>query len=121
MKPVVALLRERGIRLIIYLDDLLILCDCPKALKIQVALIKGFVSIFRPANQREEIAVDTNPGNSLPRLGGIYKSDGGVSAQGEVVLDPEGSQTFAFQDSNHSAASRDLCGNDDGSKTNNFN
>ena len=56
---------------------------------------QGFVPIFRPANQREEIAVDTNPGNSLPRLRGIYKSDGGVSAQGEVVSDPEGSQTFA--------------------------
>ena len=28
MKPEVALLRERGIRLIVYLDDILILCCC---------------------------------------------------------------------------------------------
>lgn len=40
MKPVVAFLRERGIRLIIYLDDLLILCNCRDMLLSQLELIK---------------------------------------------------------------------------------
>ena len=40
MKPVVAFLRERGIRLIIYLDDLLILCNCQDTLLSQLELIK---------------------------------------------------------------------------------
>ena len=40
MKPVVAFLRERGIRLIIYLDDLLILCNCRDTLLSQLELIK---------------------------------------------------------------------------------
>jgi len=40
MKPVVAFLRERGIRLIIYLDDLLVLCNCPHILMSQVSFIK---------------------------------------------------------------------------------
>ena len=40
MKPVVAFLRERGIRLIIYLDDLLISCSCRDTLLSQLELIK---------------------------------------------------------------------------------
>ena len=121
MKPVVALLRERGIRLIIYLDDLLILCDCPKALKIQVALIKDlFQSLGLLINEKK---LQLIPTQEIVFLGlGVSTSQLEVSLPKEkVVSDPEGSQTFAFQDSNHSAASRDLCGNDDGSKTSNFN
>ena len=60
MKPAVALLRERGIHLIIYLDDLLILCDCPKALKIQVALIKDlFQSLGLLINEKKSQLIPT--------------------------------------------------------------
>ena len=41
MKPVVAFLSEREVRLIIYLDDLLILCNCRNTLLNQLELIKG--------------------------------------------------------------------------------
>jgi len=40
MKLVVAFLKERGIRLIIYLSDLLVLCNCPDILRSQVSFIK---------------------------------------------------------------------------------
>ena len=40
MKPVVGFLRERGVQLIIYLDDLLIFGDCWKTLVSQLVLIK---------------------------------------------------------------------------------
>ena len=40
MKPVVALLRERGIRLIIYLDDILVLCNSRETLLSQLSLTK---------------------------------------------------------------------------------
>ena len=39
-KPVVAFLRERGIKLIIYLDDLLIISSCPEILLAQINLIQ---------------------------------------------------------------------------------
>ena len=44
MKPVVAFLRERGIRLIIYLHDLLILCSCQDILIKQLEFIKDIFS-----------------------------------------------------------------------------
>ena len=40
MKPVVAFLRERGIRLIIYLDDILVLCNSRETLLSQLSLTK---------------------------------------------------------------------------------
>jgi len=40
MKPVVAFLRERGIRLIIYLDDMIILCNCRETLTNQLEFIR---------------------------------------------------------------------------------
>ena len=40
MKPVVAFLRERRIRLIIYLDDLLIISSSPQSLTTQINLIQ---------------------------------------------------------------------------------
>ena len=40
MKPIVAFLRERGIRLIIYLDDLLIISSSPQSLTTQINLIQ---------------------------------------------------------------------------------
>ena len=40
MKPVVAFLKERGIRLIIYFDDLLVLCNCTDILRSQVSFKK---------------------------------------------------------------------------------
>ena len=46
MKPVVAFLRERGIKLIIYLDDLLIISSCPEILSAQINLIRNLFLIL---------------------------------------------------------------------------
>ena len=40
MKPVVAFLRESGIKLIIYLDDLLVIASSPEVLSTQISLIR---------------------------------------------------------------------------------
>ena len=46
MKPVVAFLRERGIKLINYLDDLLIISSCPEILLAQINLIRELFQIL---------------------------------------------------------------------------
>ena len=46
IKPVVAFLRERGIKLIIYLDDLLIISSCPEILSVQINLIRDLFQIL---------------------------------------------------------------------------
>ena len=42
MKPIVAFLRERGIKLIIYLDDLLIISSCPEILSAQIGICSRY-------------------------------------------------------------------------------
>ena len=46
MKPVVAFLREKGMRLIIYLDDILVMCECQEELTRQVILIQDLFSVL---------------------------------------------------------------------------
>ena len=46
MKPVVALLRERGIRLIVYLDDILILCSCRDTLINQLRFVRDLFQVL---------------------------------------------------------------------------
>jgi len=46
MKPVVAFLRERGIRLIIYLDDILLLCSCQDTLINQLEFIRDLFQVL---------------------------------------------------------------------------
>ena len=46
MKPVVALLRERGIRLIVYLDDILILCSCRDTLINQLKFVRDLFQVL---------------------------------------------------------------------------
>ena len=46
MKPVVALLRERGIRLIVYLDNILILCSCWDTLINQLRFVRDLFQVL---------------------------------------------------------------------------
>ena len=46
MKPVVAFLREKGMRLIIYLDNILVMCECQEELTRQVNLIQDLFSVL---------------------------------------------------------------------------
>ena len=46
MKPVVAFLRERGIRLIIYLDNMLVICNSQEELRENVLLIKDLFGVL---------------------------------------------------------------------------
>ena len=46
MKPVVALLRERGIRLIVYLDDILIMCSCQDTLVNQLRFVRDLFQVL---------------------------------------------------------------------------
>ena len=46
MKSVVKFLRERGIRLIIYLDDLLFQCSCQNTLLNQMEFIRDLVQML---------------------------------------------------------------------------
>ena len=46
MKPVVAFLKEKGMRLIIYLDDILVMCECQEELTRQVNLIQDLFSVL---------------------------------------------------------------------------
>ena len=46
MKPVVAFLREKGIRLIIYLDDILVMCESQEELTKQVNLIQDLFAVL---------------------------------------------------------------------------
>ena len=46
MKPVVAFLRERGMRLIIYLDDMLVICNSQEELRENVLLMKDLFGVL---------------------------------------------------------------------------
>ena len=56
LKPIVSFLRKRGIRLVIYLDDILIMNSCPEGLARDVALVRSTLEevgfLINDKNQR---------------------------------------------------------------------
>ena len=83
-------------------------------------IYKGRISGTGPADQRQEVPVDTNPGYSIPRGEGIYNSDEGLPPLGEASTDSEGSRLIGLQDYNYSAADSSFCGDDISSEAGNF-
>ena len=73
-----------------------------------------------PADQWQEVPVDTNPGYSIPRPEGIYNSNEGLPPQREAGTDSKGSRPIGLQDYNYSAADSSFCEDDISSEAGNF-
>lgn len=92
MRPVVKHLREKGIRCVIYIDDILIFCgpDFKEALRIRDFVLNFILSLGLTVNMKKSIL---NPVRRLPFLGFIVNSR---------------KMTFSVEDKKLSAVKKDL-------------
>ena len=87
MKPVVAMLRQRGVRLIIYLDNMLIMAEST-SLALHHAK-SGFCC------QLPQISARSKPANRVPRLSGRFSNFVTSAARRKVAKDTETVPTVA--------------------------
>ena len=112
MKPVVAFLREKGMRLIIYLDDILVMCQCQEELTRQVNLIQDLFSVLGSDNQQQEVTVVTSARISISEAPDINRTNKNSSPKGE---DPENlwrSNSSCRKIDGNNLGAGYICGND---------
>ena len=115
MKPVVGFLRERGIQLIVYLDDLLIFGDCQGTLVSQLVVIKDLFQADHLINEKKS---QLEASQQIVFLGLAISTTAMPSLITQRKL--ARIQTTADKDNGVSTETGSLCGHDDSSKTGSF-
>ena len=110
MKPVVAFLRERGIKLIIYLDDLLIIYSCPE-------ILSGFVPDTRSDHQQDQISDDAYPGDCVLRFSSFISKNDHFSPSGKDEENQAGCSSSIAEAPSANTGNGHLCGKDHGSQS----
>ena len=95
LKPVVAFLRQMGIRIMIYLDDILIVAPSPEEVSRNLQLVIQI--LMHPpgfCDQPEEMYTHPNSVDRVSRVRGGLRPDGSLSAPRQGQQDKEGVQAY---------------------------
>ena len=87
LKPVMTLLRSWGVRIIVYIDDMLILADTPEQASQHLQTLLWILQALGVHCQSRQVCIHASPRDKVPGSGSQLSINGALSPRGEAETD----------------------------------